>query len=380
MFSAPPSFHLCLLILFFGCLNLLTALAAEPPAVLGYRPAIGIPEEARRQERLDEKHGRQTLASHLSPVLESVSVRYHSQIWTNQSHASNYLAGLLVDAKTYTATHQFWSQGVGSPELECLLTFTNGQTGKLLIDGPYICFRDQTNRWWFASAQEHYEQAHPRSWKRSTTPIPQTTAANSVPSPERTRPVRTIPTRPLLSPPISGTIPPAPEAKPLPTPPPPVYRIPPITFENEVDRRPPDFSRYLDSAAFRAYLHAQTNAVAHRQQGTQLLITTFPTKNAGVYQLTFTGGNLMRLQHLEYSPSAQGLLVTPMLESPVPDISKSYAEIPSDNATPPLSRLVLISLYHGTNWVTFSYDRGSLPRYIEGFYDVSHLRLEDYTE
>jgi len=191
--------------------------AAEPPAGSDYRPTIGIPAEARLQKRNgEEDRDYGPLAKHFEHTVEVVSVRHHSNIWTNQAHASNYLAGLLVNHQTSVYTYQVWSQPVGLPDIECTLTFTNGHAGRLLIWESAICFRDQSNRWWFAYSNDYYSKVHPRSQSRLKAPPPETPA-----QPKKPSPTRTLPGRPLKV-----------EATTAASPPPPIYRLAPINFEN----------------------------------------------------------------------------------------------------------------------------------------------------
>jgi hypothetical protein len=124
-------------------------------------PEIGIPEEARRQKMIhDDSHG--TIAQLLGDTLDSVTVRYFSNIWTNQEQVSDYVLGMLADKRTETYSWQVWSQLVGEPEIDCLLTFKNHRQGRLLVWGTAVCLRDEKGRWWFVNVFDYFHLKNPR--------------------------------------------------------------------------------------------------------------------------------------------------------------------------------------------------------------------------
>lgn len=135
--------------------------AAEPQIVFKNQPESGIPDEARLQEKVDPaSHG--TLAKVLGDSLQTITVRYFSGEWPDQKQVAGYLTGLLVDEGTATYTFQIWSQGVGEPEIECLLTFKGRVEGRLLIWGTTACLRDAAGKWWFVSIYDYFHRKHPK--------------------------------------------------------------------------------------------------------------------------------------------------------------------------------------------------------------------------
>jgi hypothetical protein len=138
-----------------------TLYAEEPRIVFDNRPESGIPREARLQEMVDtQSHG--TLAKVLGDSVQLVSVRYFSSEWSEKKQVSAYLTGLLADQRTEAYTFQIWSQGVGEPEIECLLTFKNHKQGRLLLWGTTACVRDDAGKWWFVSAFDYFHRKHPK--------------------------------------------------------------------------------------------------------------------------------------------------------------------------------------------------------------------------
>ncbi len=140
--------------------------AAEPQIVFAKQPihpAAGIPEEATRQSKVDpQDHG--TLAQVLGDSVQSVTVRYYSDVWADPKQVGDYLTGLLADDDTHTYTFQIWSQGVGEPEIECALTFKNQnqQQGRLLLWKTAACVCDSNGKWWFVNLYDYFHSKNPK--------------------------------------------------------------------------------------------------------------------------------------------------------------------------------------------------------------------------
>jgi hypothetical protein len=159
-------------LLLFFLLSFAISRAAEPRIVFENRPEFGIPREAEQQAKVDpNSHG--TLTQVLGDTLQTVTVRYFSNVWTDQKQVSDYLVGLLVDQRTATFTFQIWSQGVGVPDIECILTFKNHRQGKLLVWDTTACVLDDTGKWWFVSVFDYYHQKHPKESKSPAHKTPQ---------------------------------------------------------------------------------------------------------------------------------------------------------------------------------------------------------------
>jgi len=141
-----------------------TTHAAEPQIVFDKQPvhpAPGIPREAKLQETVDP-HGHGTLAKLLGDSVQSMTVHYFSDVWTDKKQVSDYLVGLLADDSTETYTFQIWSQVVGEPEIECSLTFKNQKQGRLLLWGTTACVCDSTGKWWFVSVFDYFHRKNPK--------------------------------------------------------------------------------------------------------------------------------------------------------------------------------------------------------------------------
>ena len=145
--------------------------AEAPRIVFDNRPESGIPREAKLQEKVNpQSHG--TLAKLLGDSVQTVTVRYFTDLWTDKKQVSDYLTGLLSDERTETYTFQIWSQGVQQPEIECILTFNNHEQGRLLLWGGTACIRDAAGKWWFVTTSDYYHRKHPKGDRTLARPIP----------------------------------------------------------------------------------------------------------------------------------------------------------------------------------------------------------------
>lgn len=135
--------------------------AAPPKVVFDNTPERGIPREARAQER-DGHESLGTVADILGDSLATIRVRYFNDSWKSQKQVSDYIAGLIIDPSTKTYTRQLWSQDVGEPEIECLLTFKDYTEGRLLLWQTVGCLRDGRGNWWFISPFDYFHRKHPK--------------------------------------------------------------------------------------------------------------------------------------------------------------------------------------------------------------------------
>lgn len=167
--------------------------AEEPKIVFDNRPESGVPHEARDQDR-DATLTREELKSLYATLsaqetidrwpikfhntvstIKTVRIRYfNKETWKTEKQAREYVRGFLANKSSEVYTFQIWSQGVGVPEIDCLVDFTDEYrkelidkrkpigTGRLLIWNTEVCFRDATGRWWFVTDYDHYHRAHPK--------------------------------------------------------------------------------------------------------------------------------------------------------------------------------------------------------------------------
>jgi len=167
-----------------GGLSAGPASGEEPSIVFDNRPEAGIPEEAKAQEHRKMTAQEEALAAKEYPVkfptltagtIKSVRIRYfNKETWASEKDARDYVAGFLGNKASAVFGFQIWSQGVGVPEIECIVEFTDEyrkklraekkgcREGRLLIWNTESCFRDATGRWYFVSAFDQFHRAHPK--------------------------------------------------------------------------------------------------------------------------------------------------------------------------------------------------------------------------
>jgi hypothetical protein len=149
----------------------------EPEIVFDDHPEAGVPTEALTQSRgADPPHeGMRTLREMTDGRVKTVRVRYFNrQTWPTEKQAREYVGGFLAQKSLDVYGFQVWSQGVGVPELECFIEFTDEyrrklredekpyRDGRLLIWQTESCFRDATGRWWFVNAFDYFHGCHPK--------------------------------------------------------------------------------------------------------------------------------------------------------------------------------------------------------------------------
>jgi hypothetical protein len=170
--------------------GLLAALSArsvrgeEPSIVFDNRPERGIPREAIAQEGRKLSAEEQARAAKGDPftflkltagTIQSIRIRYfNKQTWASEQEARKYVAEFLRNKSSGVSTFQFWSEGVGLPEIECIVEFTAEHRkklfaehkgcgeGRLLLWYTEACFRDATGAWWFVGAFDHFHRFHPK--------------------------------------------------------------------------------------------------------------------------------------------------------------------------------------------------------------------------
>jgi len=146
-------------------------LAAPAMIVFQNRPETGIPREAREHQIVNpESQG--TFKSLVGDSIKNISVRYVDKNWSSEEQVSDYLFGFLDNPKTAIYTFEIWSQHVGEPEIECLVTFKDHGQGKLLIWHTAACFRDVEGKWWFVSLFDHYHRHHPNGQRQLAPNVP----------------------------------------------------------------------------------------------------------------------------------------------------------------------------------------------------------------
>jgi hypothetical protein len=170
-----PNPFLMLLILLFA-----SSVYGGGPAILfdnQHRPVLGIPPEARAQERTNSlgsgSHG--SLSPLLRDSVKALRVQYfNKESWKTEDQVRAYLGALTTNQFTEVYGLQMWSESVGTPEIDCLVDFTEEyqskvvsqehstyRQGRLLLWLTEACFRDGSGRWWFVNVFDHFHRHHP---------------------------------------------------------------------------------------------------------------------------------------------------------------------------------------------------------------------------
>jgi uncharacterized protein (TIGR03067 family) len=155
-----------------------------PSIVFDNRPEAGVPPEALAQMHAKRPAKEEPLPGQTWPpklheitagTIRTVRIRYFNKdSWATEEQAREYVRGYLAHKSLEAFGFQIWSQGVGVPEIECRVEFTdeyreklsNDQKpyweGRLLIWNTESCFRDATGRWWFVTLFDHFHSSHPK--------------------------------------------------------------------------------------------------------------------------------------------------------------------------------------------------------------------------
>jgi hypothetical protein len=124
----------------------------------------------------------------------------------------------------------------------------------------------------------------------------------------------------------------------------------------------PGLTNYPQTEAFKYFVEWQTNAEWHRQQTNLLAITAFDEgSDRSAFQYWVNGDGLESDVRTVYDWAHQALGQKQLSASALQDLRAVIGQLPTENATPPIERLVIVSWSRGTNWLTTSYDRQSLP-------------------
>ena len=160
----------------------------EPTVIFDNRPEFGIPLEAEVQMRAalsDKSAGKgSNLESLAGNKIKTVRIRYFDKnIWASEKQVSKYIAGFLTQ-KLPAYRYPFWSEGLGEPQIECIVEFTDDYRNKLIAERkPYhegqlliwateSCFRDATGKWWFIGLFDYFHRFHRTGSRELARPEP----------------------------------------------------------------------------------------------------------------------------------------------------------------------------------------------------------------
>jgi hypothetical protein len=167
-----------------------SANADEPSIVVDNTPEKGIPAEALAQQNRKPTALEEALmakgeipikfTSLTDGTIKSVRIRYfNSKIWATEKDVREYVAGMLKNKASEAFRFQIWSQGTDdSPEIECIVEFTEEHRkklfadnkacaeGRLLIWDTRCCYRDATGTWSFVTLFDQFHRSHPKGDRR----------------------------------------------------------------------------------------------------------------------------------------------------------------------------------------------------------------------
>jgi hypothetical protein len=166
-----------------------SANADEPTIVIDNTPEQGIPAEAlAQQHRKPTAQEEALIAKGEIPIkftsltdgtIKSVRIRYFSKkIWATEKEAQEYVAGMLKNKASDAHRFQVWSQGAVTPEIECIVEFTEEHRKKLFADNKgcaegrllfwdtRCCYRDATGTWSFVTMFDQFHRSHPKGDRR----------------------------------------------------------------------------------------------------------------------------------------------------------------------------------------------------------------------
>ena len=160
----------CLLVVCLATLVLSSASIDEMKITFDKKPDAGIPVEAQLQN--NKPLPKPLLWGEVfAGKFKSANIRYFdAETWKTQKEVKQYLTGYLEREDTQVFSHAPWAQGVGVPEIECSIEFTDDyrkstdgkfRYGKLLIWNTVACFRDADGTWHFLTNGDYFHLHHP---------------------------------------------------------------------------------------------------------------------------------------------------------------------------------------------------------------------------
>ena len=138
----------------------------------------------------------------------------------------------------------------------------------------------------------------------------------------------------------------------------------------------PDFSKYPQTESFRYYLSGHTNAAWQLQRTNLLIISAFPGGDRHALQYFVTESGQEGDYRNVYKWAIQALHSNQLSETNLASLRLAIRDLPAASTSPPIERLVIVSFREGTNWVTRSYDSGTLPKSMRQIYDIIGERFE----
>ena len=134
----------------------------------------------------------------------------------------------------------------------------------------------------------------------------------------------------------------------------------------------PDFSRYPQTEAFRFFVKQQTNATRHLQHVFAMTELTNTASVAVMYHVTDRGEQTFDTDRwpIPGIRVGSGWLPPRLSDTELRTLISAIRELPPTNALPPIDELVIVSFHQGTNWITRSFDKRSLPKPMADIYEI----------
>ena len=146
----------------------------------------------------------------------------------------------------------------------------------------------------------------------------------------------------------------------------------------------PNFSHYQQTRSLQEIIQWQTNAVWQIGQMTNILaISDFDYGNDRVvsqYFISESGKGWSWRNVTAWAMQPGKKIKQSLSETELKSLGLAIKEFPSQNSAPPLERLVIVSFKSGTNWVTHTCDRRSMPKAMLNICEIADLGIETKTQ
>ncbi len=138
----------------------------------------------------------------------------------------------------------------------------------------------------------------------------------------------------------------------------------------------PDFSGYAQTEGFRHHVSINTNGAVNLQRTNILAIAAFPKGNSFALEYFVTESGQEYDWRNVWNWAIQASQKKQLPEADLESLRSAIRELPRENMSPPIERLVIVSFRDGTNWVTHTYDSGALSKPMRQIYDIIGERFE----
>jgi hypothetical protein len=144
----------------------------------------------------------------------------------------------------------------------------------------------------------------------------------------------------------------------------------------------PDFSHYQQTMQFQLVIRIQTNGASQFNHSSLLLISDFAYGSDRIvdqYSVNENGKGWSMRNVPDWAEQPGKKIKQSFSDAELKKLQSAIEKLPAVNVTPPLERLVIVSFKSGTNWVTHTYDRQSLPKAMFDICEMVDLGIETNT-